>query len=508
MPKSKLSANTGDTDNLFGRLPIVYKLSLVITGLIVLCMSILGTFIIYNQTRLLRDQIKELGFSLVDHMAKSAIDPLLTDNILSLEVLTTSLASSNSVIGTAVFSSQKGEIVSRAGLIPGAFEKIPAPKVAGNEAGKTYKPFPAEWLGKMQDDTLFGMNVISFLTPIRFKNITAGYALITFNRTNMDQAIWQSIKAVLAMTLFTILLGICMAYLLSRRLSRPIQHMTKAIRRLDQGSFDFRFDNQRHDEIGQLMTSFNQMAEGMLKKEQVENALSRYLSPKVAKEVTSNIAAVKLGGRRVKGTVLFADIVGFTNMSEKFSPEQIADLLNQYFTLITKACELNGGMVDKYMGDCAMMVFGVPEYDKEHCLNALTCALLIKHLIENENEARARKGLWPVHFRMGVNTGTMLAGNMGSNERMEYTVVGDSVNLASRLCSVAEADHIIISQKLFHRPDIITRFEANEHKSIKLRGIEKPVLTYILTSIKKAYQNILDKQFQQITQKNMPELSK
>lgn len=468
-------------------------------------MSILGTFIIYNQTKLLREQIKELGFALVDHMAKSSIDPLLTDNILSLEVLTTSLASSNSVVGTAIFSAQKGDIISRAGLIPGVFEKIPSLKLSQNEHSKNHKPFPAEWLGKMQDDTLFGMNVISFLTPIRFKNITAGYALITFNRTNMDKTIWQSIKAVLAMTFFTILLGICMSYLLSRRLSRPIQHMTKAIRGIDQGSFDFRFDNQRHDEIGQLMTSFNQMAEGMLKKEQVENALSRYLSPKVAKEVTSNIEAVNLGGRRVRGTVLFADIVGFTNMSEKFSPEEIADLLNQYFTLITKACEINGGMVDKYMGDCAMMVFGVPEYDKEHCLNALTCALLIKHLIENENKTRAQKGLWPVHFRMGLNTGTMLAGNMGSHDRMEYTVVGDSVNLASRLCSVANADHIVISHKVFNRPDIITRFEADEHESIKLRGIEQPVLTYMLKSTKKEYQNILDKQFQEITQNNLPD---
>lgn len=490
-----------DTEKFFDRLPIVYKLSIVITGLIILCMGALGTVIIYNQTKLLRIQINDMGTSLVDHMAKSAVDPLLTENYLSLEVLATSLVAGKSVIGTAIFS-EKGEIVSRAGLIPAIFEEKIPQGTNNRSTNDSTPPFPEEWFNVMLDDTLFGLQVISFITPIRFKDVIAGYSLITFDRTAMNQYIWHAIKAIIGATLFAIIVGIFMAYLLSRRLSRPIHHMTTALSSMSEDGFEFRFVNQRQDEIGQLMSSFNQMAEGMLKKAQVENALSRYLSPKVAKEVTSNLEAIKLGGNRVEGSVLFADIVGFTKMSENISPEEVAALLNRYFSLLTQACEINRGMVDKYMGDCAMMVFGVPEHDEDHCFNALTCALLIKRLIEYENTLRGQKGLLPVNFRMGLNTGTMLAGNMGSHDRMEYTVVGDSVNLASRLCSVAEADQIIISQDLFLRPDIHDKIDAQKHKSIKLRGKKDPVSTYLLMSMKDEYQNMLNDQFNQITDGN------
>ena len=229
---------------LFNRLPIVYKLSILLTALIVLCMSFLGSIIVYKQTKLFHDQINELGKSLVNHMSMSARDPLLTGNILSLEVLTASLAAGNSVVGSAIFS-EKGEIITRAGLIPGIFETgFSVKKEKNTNHLSQQNPFPYELFDQMLSDELFGMHVISFITPIRFKDLTAGYALITFNRSNMDIAIWQSIKTIIGATLVTILLGFFLAFLLSRRLSEPIHHMTKAIRNIDNGSFDFRFHNQ------------------------------------------------------------------------------------------------------------------------------------------------------------------------------------------------------------------------------------------------------------------------
>src|SRR5690606_36658815 len=128
-------------------------------------------------------------------------------------------------------------------------------------------------------------------------------------------------------------------------------------------------------------------------------------------------------------------IVGFTGMAEGMNPEEVANLLNRYFAQIVIACEMNQGMVDKYIGDCAMLVFGVPQADPEHFFHVITCALAIQRLVTMENEQRETRGQAPVRFRLGLNSGSMLAGNMGAHERMEYTVVGDSVNLASRLGS-------------------------------------------------------------------------
>jgi adenylate cyclase len=195
---------------------------------------------------------------------------------------------------------------------------------------------------------------------------------------------------------------------------------------------------------------------------------------------------------------VFADIKGFTRISEELRPEDLVTMLNRYFTLVTMACEINHGMVDKYLGDGVMLVFGAPEHDKDHAFHAITCALLIHRLIEHENNKREEQGLFPVQFRIGINTGNMLAGNMGSSSRMEYTVVGDTVNLASRLCSITNAGEIVISREMYMRDDIRWRVLAGEYQSIRLRGISQPVSTYRVEQLTTDHQDVLEEQFDAI----------
>jgi adenylate cyclase len=247
------------------------------------------------------------------------------------------------------------------------------------------------------------------------------------------------------------------------------------------------------------MRAFNDMAEGMLEKSQVKNALSRYVSPGVAQEILSNLDEVELGGKSIEGTVLFADIVGFTRIAEKLKPEELVSILNDYFSLITSACELNNGTVDKYMGDGVMLVFGAPQPDKEHAFHAVSCALLVQRLIEYENEKRMKNGLFPVQFRIGINSGSMLAGNMGSRERMEYTVVGDTVNLASRLCGIANKGQIVISREMYMKPMVRERVLAGEYQSIQLRGIRDPVTTYRVEDLTADWQMRMVGHYNQIT---------
>ena len=145
-----------------------------------------------------------------------------------------------------------------------------------------------------------------------------------------------------------------------------------------------------------------------------------------------------------------------------------------------------------------MVVFGVPEEDAEHKFNALACAVMIQRLVNRLNAIRISEGKFAIHFRIGVNTGSMLAGNMGSQDRMQYTVVGEAVNLASRLHTAAAKDQIAITEQLYNDKDIKWRIHATRHKSIQLRGIAEPVSTYLVNDVSASYRTTMDAQIEEI----------
>jgi adenylate cyclase len=475
--------------------PLAYKLSFIITLLIVSCMVLLGSLLIQQQSEQVQQQISEQGTTLARLMANAAREPLLAEDQLALDTISSSFANSSSVLGTAIVSLE-GVMVTRAGALFG--EKNPLTRktqdsiVAGES--DTYRWTWQELNGNLKQP------VISFVQPIRFQEVIAGYALVTFSQTELTAFARQALQAIVGATILVILLGIGVAFLLGRRITQPIDKLVHASRAIGNGDYTFRFKERRKDELGLLMDAFNEMAEGMLEKSQVKNALSRYVSPGVAREILSNLNDVGLSGKRVDGSVVFADIRGFTGISEELRPEELVKMLNRYYTLVTQACEINHGIVDKYLGDGVMLVFGAPEPDRDHAFHAITCALLIHRLVEHENSVREEQGLFPIHFRIGINTGSMLAGNMGSSNRMEYTVVGDTVNLASRLCSITNAGDIVISREMYMRDDIKWRVVAGEYQSIRLRGISQPVSTYIVEQLSTDYQEILEEQFEAIVQ--------
>ncbi len=480
--------------------PLGYKLSFIITVLVVSCMVLLGTLLIQQQSNQLQEQVREQGITLARLMAKAAREPLLADDKLALETISESFAHSNSVLGTAIISLEGGTM-SRAGVL--FEEKNPLTRktidsiVSGESDAYT-------WTWQQLNGNLHH-SVISFVQPIHFQGVIAGYALVTFSLSELTALARQGMQAIVGATILVILLGIGVAFLMGRRITQPIDRLVTASRAIGSGDYSYRFTEKRKDELGLLMEAFNDMAEGMLEKSQVKNALSRYVSPGVAREILSNLDSVVLSGKRIQGSVVFADIKGFTRISEELRPEDLVSMLNRYFTLVTKACEINQGIVDKYLGDGVMLVFGAPEQDKDHAFHAITCALLIHRLIEHENSMREEQGLFPIYFRIGINTGNMLAGNMGSSSRMEYTVVGDTVNLASRLCSISNASEIVISREMYMANDIRWRVLAGEYQSIRLRGISQPVSTYRVEQLTTDYQEILDEQFNTIVQEELEE---
>ena len=468
-------------------IPLTYKLSFFITVLVVSCMLLLGMILVQQQSLILQEQINEQGTTLVHLMGQSAREPMLADDKQALDTIAESFMGGNSVMATAIIS-LGGEVVAEAGKLQpdnsGFLKNLTLDRAA------TYtwnlKPGP----GRTHQ-------LISFVQPIYFRNITAGYALITFSQSGLKDSARKSVQAIIGATVLIIALGIAMAFALGRRITNPINKLVDASRAIGKGEYTFKFKERRHDELGLLMDAFNEMAEGMLEKSQVKNALSRYVSPGVARKILSNLSTVELDSKEIEGTVLFADIVGFTQIAEKTQPEALIAMLNQYFSLITCACKINHGTVDKYMGDGVMLIFGAPEPDEEHIFNAMVCALLAQKLIAHESEQRTQRGEFSVKFKIGINTGSMLAGNMGSKERMEYTVVGDTVNMASRLCGITNGGQIVMSREMYMFDGIRERIVAGEYQSIHLRGISEPVSTYLLEGLIADLQEIVDKQFEE-----------
>ena len=459
------------------RIPIALKLALAFILLIASGMITLGFLAGKSQTELLESQMDKFGSTLIAQMAEQAREPLLAGDLLNLELIVNNLIQDSNIEGAAIYSEHRQPMV-QTGAIP-TVSTLLSIHSKGDRSAQFTRPAGAPGL---EDGRL-----IAYVAPVVFRDITVGHVLLSFDYSLIRKAKQETIVTVAGTIALMLLLAIAVSIYLGSRFTRPIRELVMACEAFAKGNFDYRIQATRNDELGDLMGSLNLMGEGLQRKEQVEKVFSCYVSPQVARRALAVLNArqsLKLGGQHVEASVLFADIVGFTSLSEKLAPQEVSTLLNQYFSNIAHAVHFCHGHIDKYMGDCAMIVFGVPDADEEHSFNALACAWMILELVRQMNRRQLANRKLPVEFRIGVNSGLMLAGNMGSLERMEYTVVGDAVNLASRLSHAGEPGQVILTEDMLGRPGLSERIHAVHHGRIKLRGKSAPVSIFNLGDIR------------------------
>jgi class 3 adenylate cyclase len=193
--------------------------------------------------------------------------------------------------------------------------------------------------------------------------------------------------------------------------------------------------------------------------------------------------SIKLGGDKRIATVFFADIRGYTSFSETREPEEIVKILNEYFSEAIQGILKYKGYIDKFIGDCIMAVWGVPMMpDKDDPFNAVSCALSLQEMVRSAKRKFFRKSASRLRIGIGVNTGPLVAGNLGSMQRMDYSVIGDTVNLAARLESVAGPDEVIVSQTTQNQLTGMFRFE--EKQPVRVKGKDKPVKIYNVLGLK------------------------
>jgi adenylate cyclase len=192
----------------------------------------------------------------------------------------------------------------------------------------------------------------------------------------------------------------------------------------------------------------SQLIERVRREAVVLSNFQRYFAPDLARQIAGESGAVQLGGAKRRVVVLFSDIRGFTSLSEKMSPDEIASLLTDYFTEMVEVVFEYGGTLDKFMGDAIMALWGAPLTHDDDPDQATRAAITMQRRLARLNEAWQRQGRPRLTAGIGVNVGDVFAGNIGSDRRLEYTVIGDAVNIASRLCSEAQAGEILIAEPL------------------------------------------------------------
>jgi class 3 adenylate cyclase len=259
---------------------------------------------------------------------------------------------------------------------------------------------------------------------------------------------------------------------LAHGLTATIRELVAGTAQIQRGNFQVKVPVRSRDEIGGLASSFNEMAEGLALKEKYRSVLDKVTDKEVALQLMSG--GVALGGELREISVLFCDIRGFTALTQNMDPAEVIRMLNEHFTPLTRVVYEHNGVVDKFVGDLIMAVFGAPKSYGNDALNAACCAL---EMIRERQKLNATS-LYKIEMGIGVATGSAVAGCMGSQDRLNYTVLGKHVNLASRLCSKAGRMEVVIDKATLHRLGESQRVEPLAE--LELKGFSERVPAYKL----------------------------
>lgn len=300
---------------------------------------------------------------------------------------------------------------------------------------------------------------------------------VLLQRSLLEQLRPYEATRIALLTIFAIGLLVLLGgvVVISRNVTKPVKDLVRGAQRIEAGTFDENVTIEQEDELGRLAEAFNKMAKGLAEKEKVRDLLGKVVSPEIADELMSK--KIELGGEARRVTMLFSDIRGFTTLCEGKSPVEILSLLNEYFTALTSVIEVNGGVVDKYIGDAVMALFGAPVAHADAAARAVNTALGMQAALAAVNREFIARGGNEIHIGVGINTDEVVVGNMGSKSRLNYTVIGDGVNLASRIEGLTKnyGVAIIVSESTVAEAD---EFVYQELDLVRVKGRKDPVRVF------------------------------
>ncbi len=309
----------------------------------------------------------------------------------------------------------------------------------------------------------FGKRIVYAGTPI-------GSVAVRFSEKQWHELVAELVTRILLASAAVILLSGILVFWLAGRMSRPLERLAQAAKRVAAGDYTVQLPVSGYNEIADATRQFNDMVKELAHKEELRNVFGRYLNPKLVSEVFDG------DGRQLEGfqrdvTVLFADMVGFTSFAEATRTEQVIEVLNAHFGVFHRIIDHFDGHVDKYIGDAVMAVFNHPRDDKEHARHAAMAALAMVEACNRLRRPRPDGGR--IQFRMGLNCGEVIVGNIGADERLQYTVIGNAVNVASRVCNLGDGGQVIVPLATFERMGPGFAFDPIGDRLIK--GVSEPL---------------------------------
>jgi len=267
-----------------------------------------------------------------------------------------------------------------------------------------------------------------------------------------------------------------LGFWITQLIRRPMRNLVAGTQRIRKNELNFELPVETADETGHLTSAFNEMTEGLRQRERSRLAIERYMSPKVYQLIQAG--ELKMGGVQREITVLKTDIRGFTTISELLEPEALVSFLNSYFERIVAPIKKYDGEIDKYMGDAVLAKFGATEWYPDHARRAVLAMIEMIEACDAFAAELRFAGMDPIKMGIGANTGTAVVGNIGSPDRMEFTIISDAVNTAQRieeLCKELNWDLLISEQTYRASEDAV---EVGEPWSIQLRGQGRATLVY------------------------------
>ncbi len=445
------------------RAGIKIKFALILSGILFLTTLSMGVVMVMRQRASLEEQMRSMASTVTGQFSSDIKVPFMQKDGLAMNLLIENVMKYPGITDAYIINDNMQVESHKNSGAPGLrYDRVM--ELVRKASGRP------PWI--ISDES----GAVTFASPVVFMDTTVGYTVVSFSEGFIQERVNLAIKSVALITALSIITVSLISILMASTLLRPILRLFKGTQEIALGNLDYRIPEKGRDEISDLVRSFNRMASELKKKELLKGAFSRYVSRDVAEEILREPHMMRLGGDRREVTVFFADIRDFTSISRSLAPEETVELLNRYFTLVTEMVFRFNGTVDKFIGDAVMSVFGAPVTIEDHLELGVKAAVAIKTAIEKMNVSGYTGFCVPVNVGIGLDTGEVIAGNMGSRTRMEYTAVGYTVNTASRLAGLAKGGDIFISEKVYAL--VKDHVVAEKMIGVGVKGLETPLTLY------------------------------
>ncbi|MEN8245203.1 MAG: adenylate/guanylate cyclase domain-containing protein [Thermodesulfobacteriota bacterium] len=321
------------------------------------------------------------------------------------------------------------------------------------------------------------------------------YMLITEEAGGRD-LLWYTLRIVLLVGLIILFMMVSLRSFLTKKVIASLEAIALANRKLrddDPAAREVVLPPDAPEEIWQIAESRKQMLDTIFKVSEerlhlmnfIKDTFGRYLSKKVVEEILTSPEGRKIGGQQKTVTILMSDLRGFTYMSENNDPENIVSLLNRYLERMSKVIVSYGGTIDEFIGDAILAIFGVPEEHNDDPARAVACGIAMQNALEELNAEFRKEGYPPLEMGIGINTGQVVVGNIGSEVRMKYGIVGSAVNVAARIEANTTGGEVFVGESVFSETKDLV--EVEKARSVMMKGLRHPLVYYPVAAMGAPY---------------------